>query len=249
MTLAVDDQCTLTLTTDGANNYVPALWSAATTYTQLKACPATASKNFDSVTSISDANVGALLAEAIWGSATPTAAPAVVSAAGTLTVTADGVTMIFRPVSRTGASTVRCSFFILFLSIINSLTSPNSTTSRPASSIPLVLLAVVLATLSALPLPMVAMLAVAQSRSLATLLPMSALFADPVLLPLLDPALAQMLLPVKPLAMSVPPLPPMVLLLAALVLMPLLALVIAVPALPERTFLFVFFISFSTWLA
>ena len=108
MTLAVDDQCTLSISTNGANNYVPAMWSAATTYTQLKAFPATASKNFNAA--ITQANVASLFAEAIWGSATPTAAPTVSAASGALTLVADGVTLVFRPVSRTGASTVSISF-------------------------------------------------------------------------------------------------------------------------------------------
>lgn len=105
MTVTVTDTCTLSVTANGQDNYVPAIYSADPTYSQVGGCPAggTTIVYTDDATITDADNVATLIATSIY--ATGLTATAAVEA-GIVTITSSGATLKFRPSSKTGTSEV-----------------------------------------------------------------------------------------------------------------------------------------------
>lgn len=103
MTVTVTDTCTLSVTANGQDNYVPAIYSADPTYSQVGGCPAggTTIVYTDDATITDADNVATLIATSIY--ATGLTATAAVEA-GIVTITSSGATLKFRPSSKTGTS-------------------------------------------------------------------------------------------------------------------------------------------------
>ena len=106
MTVSVLGDCTLTLAANGQNNFVQGLWSAATTYNQVEACPTGASLDFaDDATATATTALGSLLATSIYAEGM-TASVAVES--GVVTITSDylgnAATLTFRSSGKSGSS-------------------------------------------------------------------------------------------------------------------------------------------------
>jgi hypothetical protein len=112
VTLGVD--CSLSVTANGEDNYIPSLFSSAVTYTQLGPCPAGATTTVADASTVTATNVAALIASSIYDSDF-TATGASTDASGVVTITAGDAVLKFRASSASGsagifaAGTVACA--------------------------------------------------------------------------------------------------------------------------------------------
>ena len=108
MTVSILSDCTLTLTANGQNNFVQALWSAADTYSQVEACPTGVSKDFvDEATATAEAGLASLLATSIYTSGMSASVASVTASSGIISVTSGSATLKFRASAKSGSVTVR----------------------------------------------------------------------------------------------------------------------------------------------
>jgi hypothetical protein len=109
MTISVLADCTLTLATDGQNNFVQTLWSAATTYDQVAACPTGVSMTFGSeAAATATTGLASLLATSIYAQGMTAAVSA---ASGVVTITStylsNEATLKYRSSGSTGSAVSR----------------------------------------------------------------------------------------------------------------------------------------------
>jgi hypothetical protein len=106
LTVSVDADCNLGLATTSTNNFVQSLWSAAQTYSQVKACPTTASLAFtDATVATSETGLASLLTTSIYAEGV-TASVSAASGVVTLTSTylTNEATLKFRSSAITGSA-------------------------------------------------------------------------------------------------------------------------------------------------
>ena len=106
LTVTVGADCTLGVTANGEDNYVPAFFSAAdAAYSQLTSCPAGATTTaYSTDADITDANnVATLIATSIYATGLTATATATASS-GVVTITSDGAVLKFRASSVTGSA-------------------------------------------------------------------------------------------------------------------------------------------------
>ena len=121
MTVSVATDCTLTLTATGANNFIPAFWSAAQTYDQVNACPTGVSMNFSVANdATSTTGLASLLATSIYDQGM-TASVAADTGLVTVTSTYLGSETVlkFRPSEITGSTVSPTTFHLSTIYRIN----------------------------------------------------------------------------------------------------------------------------------
>lgn len=113
MDVNVDDICEMSITPNGGGNFVDAFWTGGDApYSQLQACPASGNPSLmmEGSTGIL-ADVGTVLAGAIWSTPLATA-PTVTESAGIITVTDDTCVLTYR-VSASDVSSALLNLVIL----------------------------------------------------------------------------------------------------------------------------------------
>jgi hypothetical protein len=106
MTVSVGSDCTLSVTANGQDNYVPSLFSADdAAYSQVGSCPAGATSTaFTTDVAVTDvSNVATLIATSIYATGM-TATATATGATGIVTITSDGAELKFRASSVTGST-------------------------------------------------------------------------------------------------------------------------------------------------
>lgn len=123
MTVSVLSDCTLTLVANGENSFVPALWSAAATYNQVKHCPTGVSLDFaDQAAATATTGLASIVATSIYAEGM-TASVTAVSGEVTITSTYLGnpATLKFRSSDTTGSAVSHVAKVFYYSSFVHHL--------------------------------------------------------------------------------------------------------------------------------